>query len=146
METMDSHPSDGDHDLPDVEPASASKRDHWLSALVRADALALTSAAAALCAFIGIPAMRDTVNVFLFNPQPDQTMWIWVWLPSVIAAGLAVIGGLLALRQAAAQDSPGWVRAVAGLATLFGALLAIGLTVMWLYSPDIETLFGPAVF
>ena len=34
---MDSHPSDGDHDLPDVEPESASKRDHWLSGLVRAD-------------------------------------------------------------------------------------------------------------
>jgi hypothetical protein len=140
---MDSHPGDRDDDLPDAAPAPSSQRTHWLAGLVRADALALTSAAAALSAFIGIPAMRDTVNVFLFNPQTDETMWIWVWLPPLIAAGLAVVGGLLALRQAAAQDSPGWVRAVAGLATLFGALLAIGLTVMWLYSPDLTEFFGP---
>ena len=139
---MDSHPGDRDDDLPDAEPPT-SQRDHWLSGLVRADALALASAAAAICAFISFPAVRDTVNVFMFNPQTDQTMWMWVWLPPLIAAGLAAVGGLLALRQAAAQDSPGWVRAVAGSATVFGALLAIGLTVMWLYAPDIEELIGP---
>ena len=142
MEMMDSRPGDRENHLPDADPP-ASQGNHWLSGLVRADALALTSAAAATCAFIGIPAVRDTVNVFLFNPQTDESMWMWVWLPPLIAAGLAAVGGLLALRQAAAQDSPGWVRAVAGSATVFGALLAIGLTVMWLYAPDIEGLFGP---
>ncbi len=139
---MDSHPGDHD-DLPDAAPAPPSQGNHWLAGLVRADVLALTSAAAVLSAFIGIPAMRDAVNVFLFNPQTDESMWMWVWLPPLIAAGLAIGGGLLALRQAAAQDSPGWVRAVAGSATILGALLAVGVTVMWIYSPDVTGFFGP---
>ncbi len=145
METMDSHPGDGDHDLPDVEPEPASKHEHWLSGLVRADALALTSAAAALGAFIGIPVASNAATVFLFNPESAESTWIWVWLPPLIAAGLAVVGGLLALRQAAAQESPGWVRAVAGSATVFGVLLAIGMTVMWIYSPDVTGFFGPVL-
>jgi hypothetical protein len=143
MERMDSHPGDRDDDLPDAAAAPPSHRDHWLAGLVRADALALTSAATALSAFLGIPAVGTAVSVFLFNPQSVESTWMWMWLPPLIAAGLAVGGGLLALRQAAAQDSPGWVRAVAGSATLFGALLAVGVTVMWLYSPDLTDFFGP---
>lgn len=144
MEVMDSRPGDREDDLPDAEPPT-SHRDHWLSGLVRADALALTSAAAAICAFIGFPAVRDAVNLFMFSPQADESMWVWVWLPPLIAAGVAVLVGLVALRRADAQDSPGWVRAVAASATVFGALIAIGLTVMWLYAPDPRELFGPGL-
>jgi hypothetical protein len=143
METMDSHPGSGDPDLPDAEPEPASRRDHWLSGLVRADALALASVAAALTALLGIPAIRDEMSLLLFNPETVDSMWLWVWLPRLIAAGLAVVSGLTALRQAAAQDSPNWVRAVAGSTTVFGVLLAISLTIMWLYSPDLEGVFGP---
>ncbi|HEX6577280.1 MAG TPA: hypothetical protein VF082_02855 [Jiangellaceae bacterium] len=144
MEVMDSRPGDPENDLSDAEPPT-SQRGHWLSGLVRADALALTSAAAAICAFIGFPAVRDAVNLFMFSPQADASMWIWVWLPPLIAAALAVVVGLLALRRADAQDSPGWVRAVAGSATVFGVLTAIGLTIMWLYAPDPRELFGPGL-
>jgi hypothetical protein len=143
MEVMDSRPSDREDDLPDAEPEPASRRQHWLSGLVRADALALASVAAALTALVGLPAIRDAVNLFLFNPRTVDSLWLWVWIPPLIAAGVAVVGGLLALRQAAAQDSPDWVRAVAGSATVFGALLAIGVTIMWLYTPDLEVIIGP---
>ncbi|MGH8774856.1 MAG: hypothetical protein ACRDWI_06695 [Jiangellaceae bacterium] len=142
METMDSHPGRDDA-VPDAEPAPTVEP-HWLSALLRADALAITSLVITAATVLGLPFLHDVFSLFLYNPQFINHAWQYV--PGLVAAGVGMATGLLALRQAAAQHCAGWVKAAAAAPVLVCALVALGTTVAWLYAPDAAEIFGDITF
>jgi hypothetical protein len=131
MESMDSHPEEPDKLLPETLPDY--DKEHWLSGLVRAEVFALAGIIA-VAADLVAPFYDLALNVFFMNPEPGDITWLY--LPRVITAGVAVVLGLVGLRQAAAQGSASWVRILAGTAVVVGVLLTIGTVVIWLLAPN----------
>lgn len=106
---------------------------HWWGELVRADVLAVASAAAVIVSVLGLPFAQFLANFFLV---PMQISTAWMFLPVVVATAVATALGLGAVRQAFRHDAAAWVRVVGGAATLVGFLLLVGTAVTWLYVVD----------
>jgi hypothetical protein len=106
---------------------------HWWVELVRADVLAVAGAAAVVLSVFGLPFTKFLANVYFI---PMQISTAWVFLPILIAAGLATALGLGAVRQAFRHDAATWVRVVGGATTLVGFLLLVGTAVTWLYAVE----------
>lgn len=138
---MDSNSNGRDEPATDVVPGAAVSPERWLSGLLRADVLALTGVVAAAAALFGVPYLQLALSSVVYM-DPENQHEGWLYGPPLVAAGIAMVAGLLALRQAAAQASRGWVRALAGAATLIGILVAIGTAVVWIFAPDPAEMFG----
>jgi hypothetical protein len=106
---------------------------HWWGDLVRADVLAVASAAAVGVSVLGLPFGQFLMN-FLYSPVEFSTAWMF--LPIVVATAAATALGLGAVRQAFRHNASTWVRVVGGAATLVGFLLLVGTAIAWLYVVD----------
>ena len=141
MEYMDSHPGGRDEGLPDVVPGPVDASKHWLSDLLRADVIGLAAGTLTVAAMFGLPMLNTALlGFFPYDPMQERH-WIRFLVPA--AAGLAVILGLFALRQAGKQASPTWVRALSGSAVLVSTLFAVATVVAALYAPEPADIFGP---
>ena len=109
---------------------------NWLAGLVRADALALTAIISTGAALFGFPVLDITLSGALLGE--GLTSEAWQHGPILVATGIALVAGLLALRQAARHGSRGWVKALAGAAVLVSAAIAIGTVIVWIFAPDIN--------
>jgi hypothetical protein len=127
--------SDGGEGPLAADPAAtAPSETHWLAGVLRPDALALTGIVSTAAALFGLPAL----NLALSDPflGEDGGSEAWQHGPVLVATGIAVVTGLLALRQAALHGSAGWVKALAGAAILVSAAVAIGTIIVWIFAPD----------
>lgn len=106
---------------------------HWWGDLVRADVLAVASAAAVAISVLGLPFAQFLTNLF-YSPVEFSTAWTFV--PVLVAAGAATVLGLGAVRQGFRHGAPTWVRVVGGAATLVAFLLLVGTAITWLYVVD----------
>jgi hypothetical protein len=116
-------------ELPDVPVGSR----HWWGELVRADVLAVGGAGALVMSVLGLPFTKFLANFYFI---PIQISTAWVFLPLLIAAGVATALGLGAVRQAFRHDAATWVRVVGGATALVGFLLLVGTAVTWLYAVE----------
>src|SRR4029450_9459111 len=95
--------------------ASASTERHWLTGLLRPDALALTAIISTGAALFGFPVLDLTL---LGEGVGSEA---WQHGPVLVATGIAIVAGLLALRQAALHGSARWGKALCGGAGLVRA-------------------------
>ncbi|HEY8112135.1 MAG TPA: hypothetical protein VII16_04625 [Actinomycetes bacterium] len=92
--------------------AAPATEGHWLAGLLRPDALALTAIIATGAALFGFPVLNLTFSAaFLGEGLGSEA---WQHGPVLVATGIALVAGLLALRQAALHGSRSWVKALAG--------------------------------
>lgn len=106
---------------------------HWWGDLVRPDVLAVASAAAVAVSVLGLPFAQFLTNLF-YSPVAFSTAW--TFLPNLVAAGIATVLGLCAVRQGFRHDAATWIRVVGGAATLIAFLLLLGTAITWLYVAD----------
>ncbi len=123
--------ADGGGVAESAEPVVSGQ--HWWGELVRADVLAVASAGAVVTCVLGLPFAQFLSNLYFI---PLQFSSAWAFVPVLVAAGVATVLGLGAIRQAFRQDAPTWVRVVGGAATLVGFLLLAGTAVTWFYVVD----------
>ena len=95
--------------------------------------LAVASAAVVGVTVLGLPFGQFLMNLFY---SPVQFSTAWTFLPIVVAAAVATVLGLGAVRQAFRHNAATWVRVVGGAATLIGLLLLVGTAIIWLYVVD----------
>jgi hypothetical protein len=96
--------------------------------------LALTAIIATGAALFGFPVLNLTFSAaFLGEGLGSEA---WQHGPVLVATGIALVAGLLALRQAALHGSRSWVKALAGAAVLVSSAVAIGTIIVWIFAPD----------
>jgi hypothetical protein len=139
MDNLENGPGLDDVPLAAGTAASASTERHWLTGLLRPDALALTAIISTGAALFGFPVLDLTL---LGGGLGSEA---WQHGPVLVATGIAIVAGLLALRQAALYGARGWVKALAGAAVLVSSAIAIGTIIIWIFAPDTNPFqdFGP---
>jgi hypothetical protein len=134
---VDPTPSDhGDNAGPDGAPGVEPS---WLLGFIRADALALTAAVAVGATVLGLPALNLAFTAYAFSP--DFPSANWTYLPLLVGAGIAVLAGGFGVYRAGVEAAPGWVRALAGMASLIGLVMTMGTVVAWILAPEVAPFF-----
>jgi hypothetical protein len=113
---------------------SATTEGPWLAGLLRPDALALTAMISTAAALFGFPVLDLTFSAAFLGEGLGSEAWLHG--PVLVATGIALVAGLLALRQAALHGSRSWVKALAGASVLVSAAVAIGTVIIWIFAPD----------
>jgi hypothetical protein len=134
MANIENGSAPGDGPLSAGTAATVTSERHWLASLLRPDALALTGIISTAAALFGLPVLDLTLSAAFLGE--DHGSKAWQHGPVLVAAGIAVVAGLLALRQAARHGSSGWVEALAGAAVLVSLAVAIGTIIVWIFAPD----------
>lgn len=134
MDNIENGSDRGDAPLAAGAAATAPAETHWLAGLLRPDALALTGIVSTAAALFGLPVLNLTLSAAFLGEGGGSEAWQHG--PVLVATGIAVVAGLLALRQAAFHGSGGWVKALAGAAVLVSAAVAIGTIIVWIFAPD----------
>ena len=132
MDNIENGPDPRDGPLAAGTTAAASTERHWLVGLLRPDALALTGIISTAAALFGLPVLDLTLSAAFL----DLGSKAWRHGPVLVATGIAIVAGLLALRQAALHGSSSWVKALAGAAVLVSSAVAIGTVIVWIFAPD----------
>ncbi len=114
--------------------ATATTDGHWLAGLMRPDVLALTAIVSTGAGLFGVPVLDLTFSAAYLGEGAGSEAWQHG--PVLVATAIAVIAGLLALRQAAHHGSRGWVKALAGTAVLVSLAVAIGTIIVWIFAPE----------
>jgi hypothetical protein len=114
--------------------AAPAPKGHWLAGLLRSDALALTAIIATGAGLFGVPVLDLTFSAAYLGEGVGSEAWQHG--PVLVATGIALVAGLLALRQAALHGSRSWVKALAGAAVLVSSAVAIGTIIVWIFAPD----------
>jgi hypothetical protein len=134
MDNIENEVGPGDVPLAARTTATASTEGHWLAGLLRPDALALTAIISTGAALFGFPVLDLAFSAaFLGEGLGSEA---WQYGPVLVATGIALVAGLLALRQAALHGSRSWVKALAGAAVLVSSAVAIGTIIVWIFAPD----------
>jgi hypothetical protein len=120
--------------LPAGAAATATTDGHWLAGLMRPDVLALTAIVSTGAGLFGVPVLDLTFSAAYLGEGVGSEAWQHG--PVLVATAIAVVAGLLALRQAAHHGSRGWVKALAGTAVLVSLAVAIGTIIVWIFAPD----------
>jgi hypothetical protein len=134
MDNIENGAGNDDVPLATGTAAPASSEGHWLAGLMRPDALALTAIVSTGAGLFGIPVLDLTFSAAYLGEAVGSEAWLHG--PVLVATGIAVVAGLLALRQAAHHGSRGWVKALAGAAVLVSLAVAIGTIIVWIFAPE----------
>ncbi len=133
LEPLELGSSSAEAPEPESEEPDVFLSQHWWGDLLRADVLAVASAAAVAISVLGLPFAQFLTNLF-YSPVVFSTAW--TFLPILVAAGVATVLGLGAVRQGFRHGAATWVRVVGGAATLVAFLLLVGTAITWLYVVD----------
>lgn len=132
MDNIENGRDPGDGPLAAGTTAMAGNEGHWLAGLLRPDVLALTGIISTAAAVFGLPVLNLTLSAAFLDLGSEA----WQRGPVLVATGIGVVAGLLALRQAALHGSSSWVKALAGAAVLVSSAVAIGTVIVWIFAPD----------